>query len=105
MSDESGQLIEADFTTGGATYKLARSGYCGHRHHRDVDPDKRTVTCRGCGAQLDPFQCLLDVANAGDRREQKLKELLRMTEAAEARLEELLRQERNARARVRRLGE
>ena len=73
--------------------------YCG----RLVDGVRRRVTCRECGKELDPFDCLLEVAQQHERTAARLSALKAEAETTRKRLDNLLREEANARARVKRL--
>jgi hypothetical protein len=85
---------------------VRRQQYCGHKPHGHpilVNQYARTVECH-CGALLDPFEVLLDVANEHEHRVYRLRELRRLTKETEERLAALKREEANARARLERLG-
>lgn len=56
-----GRLISGVFAAGEAD--VAQHGTCYHRTSGYmVDPDARTVTCKGCKAQIDAFTVLLEYA-------------------------------------------
>ncbi len=77
--------------------------HCSHVS-RHVDARRRTVSCGECGAPLDTFGVLLDVAQDHDRFAQSLRRARIDSRAAEDRIELLKRLESNARARAKRLG-
>jgi hypothetical protein len=78
------------------------SDYCGHKF-ADIDRNKRTLTCRKCGAYLDPFNFLNGLAHEYDLYAVPLARVQKQLDETSAKLEETKRQERNARARLKRL--
>ena len=100
MSDEEDNLpvISLD------AYRIERgSRYCSHAS-RIIDPNVRALRCDECGAQLDAFDCLLQIARDADHLAFRKKELKRQIAKLTARVEELKRVESNARARLKRLS-
>ena len=77
--------------------------YCDHRPV-ELDTERRGVTCKDCGASLDPFDTLLRYAREHERVARDLKDTSTDAKGAHARLELLERLERNAKGRLRRLG-
>lgn len=77
--------------------------YCRH-YPRHVRANTRSVVCGTCGAPLDAFDCLLEVARNHEHFEWNRRKAHADIKAAEARLKELERLEANARGRLRRLG-
>lgn len=65
-------------------------------------PESRTVECKKCGRQIDPFDVLVRYASDWDRIVRWRREAERRRKLAGERLDEILRLERNARGRVRR---
>lgn len=80
-----------------------RDGYCAHAS-RLVCHYARTVECKKCGAKLDPFDVLMEVARDHNRWETSYRTLAADIRAAESRIKLLKRLEENARARAKRLG-
>lgn len=49
---------------------------CDRRHrHFEVDKDNREVTCAGCGAVVDPFEAMVDVAYFNDHLHSEIEAL------------------------------
>jgi hypothetical protein len=69
-----------------------------------VKREQRTVHCRKCDAQLDPFTVLLEIAQDHDRVRNDFTRGRQETIETQTRLEVLKRLERNARERLKRLG-
>ena len=86
-----------------AAYQVHERDKCCHYGGRQVDGIRRRVTCQQCGEELDPFDCLLQVAVQHKRTAEHFKNLQRQAAEAKERLDTLLREESNARARVTRL--
>lgn len=76
---------------------------CDHRA-AIIDDNARKVTCRHCGAELDPITHLYKMAIVSDRRKQDLENAAQELAALRKRVLMLERIERNARARLKRLG-
>lgn len=70
----------------------------------EVEESARRVTCRDCGAPLDPFDALLKIADNGKRLAGWLAWHRQQIKAALGRIEVLKRLEQNARQRVKRTG-
>lgn len=73
----------------------------GHRRAW-VAAEARKVTCRDCGAELDPFDFLLKLTEKPEQITRTIKDLRGRKEYLARSVEELTRQERNAKSRVRR---
>lgn len=80
-----------------------KSPWCDHGA-REVDSRRRTVTCKRCGALLDAFDVLHEVARDHVRFAESLNRAKIDCRAAEARIQFLKRMEDNARSRLKRLG-
>jgi hypothetical protein len=76
-------------------------GACRHQS-LTVDPKKRTVECKRCGAVVDPFDALLTVAADWDGYAMWVRAAKRDRELLLKEVDELKRQRRNLRAQVRR---
>jgi len=83
-------------------FKLKRGKYCPHTQS-SVDRYQRIVECVKCGALLDPFDVVLDLAQEEDRYTTSIQRLRKENERLDKDIQELKRQERNAKARLRRL--
>lgn len=68
-----------------------------------VDEGQRTIQCQLCGAMIDPFAYLNDLAKQQDRFRMNIKDLNALIASKTEVLEDLKRQERNARDRLHRL--
>lgn len=92
MSDEIGRPFEL-------TKK--RGTYCPHRAP-EVCGEDRTVTCRSCGATLDPIAVLLMQAQHRERIIFENRHLVNERERLRAELAELKKDKRNTLSRIRR---
>lgn len=91
----------------GVRHELTPDGYAkvSHCWHQEypvlVDHKGRRCTCKGCGAELDPYDVLEQVARRNaqvvDQRRRLRHEIARLSE----RKADLEREERNAKARIR----
>lgn len=79
------------------------AGFCAHPRAA-IDEGNRSLSCRQCGAPLDPFDFLLRLATSTERWISARKDIERRTHKAEATLQRLLADERNTRARLRTLN-
>lgn len=76
---------------------------CWHRQHGTfVAESARAVTCRGCGAALDPIEVLAWIAHDRENLVHAGRCLRSERDYLEQEVEKLKRQERNAKARIRR---
>lgn len=79
----------------GSQTEVTRSGFCQH-WQMEIDEGKRTLTCKTCGALLDPFDVHLQYA----RRERSWRYWDGQRKEAEQRVEELKAEEKRIKARM-----
>ena len=78
---------------------------CSHWHSTFVvDPDARSVRCRQCDREVDPYFAMSEINRAWTRCVENLKHLKNQEQEATRRVIDLLRKERNAKQRLRSLG-
>lgn len=81
-----------------------KENWCTHRFATfTIDRKARSVRCKKCGAEVDPYVAIDAIAHCWDRWESSRQHCEAKAKAAEERLADLERQERNARTRVDRL--
>lgn len=84
-------------------YRIERgSKYCRHAG-KTIDPNDRSLRCADCGAPLDVFDALHEIARDRDAMVYRRREMKRQISELEKRIVELKRVEGNARDRVKRL--
>lgn len=86
-----------------AVFRLKRGKFCPHTQ-AEVDEYARIVTCAKCGAPLDPFGVVLNLAREENRFGVSIQRLRAEQKRLSDSVEDLKREERNTRARLRRLG-
>ncbi len=96
--------LRAPATLGSELTVVRGGNYCQHRQVL-IDDNKRTVECGSCGALLDAFKELSNVAHRHERIAQELAAAKRETKALTGRIDLMKRVESNARARLKRFGE
>ncbi len=85
-------------------FRIEHTGrHCRHRAKR-LDPSVRTVSCSECGAVLDPFDSLMDIARDHVNQRAAREVLARDKQRLQGQLAELKREVGSAKARKRRLA-
>jgi hypothetical protein len=82
--------------------RSVQSSWCSHTNVT-IDSNKRTLTCRKCKADVDPFAYLVGLSRDWDRYAFPLERVKKELHATHDKLADTKRQERNARARLKRL--
>ncbi|HIE8826753.1 TPA: hypothetical protein ACXP2W_003852 [Klebsiella variicola subsp. variicola] len=77
--------------------------YC---HHESVwvDEKERTLRCRRCDAQVEPFNYILHLCETENRYVENVKYLRREEKQRRQNIEKLIQIEKNAKSRIRRAG-
>lgn len=83
----------------------SKNPHCSHFHSTYiVDPDTRSVRCRQCDREVDPYFAMSEINRAWTRCVENLKRMKNQEAEATRRVIDLLRKERNAKQRLRALG-
>jgi hypothetical protein len=94
--------VRAEVKDPGPFIRRKRGKYCSHLSVL-VNGEQRVVTCRACGADLDPIAVVLSFAHEWERYEASINVQKSEAERRLVSLEEVKRQERNAKSRLARL--